>query len=198
MSTTSTTSKTTRTWDSRLLATCRFIALLMLFLGLAAQARAGDVGRCLTAVVQDPIVLPDGKLVQPEHIRICYKVAYSPVMGLHEISIDGNTIGMYMSRSTDGPRPEQTLDANANANADRPFLIFLRNARGELELYSYHRPAGDELHNHVFAVDGKPRVTSHWNLASNSKEQRKARKRGFDLATVMEHETAVVIVATAP
>jgi len=116
---------------------------------LAAVTAAAETGRCYTADVPAPIVLPDGKVYDAGLLRICMRSKLSPVEGLHETSVDGNLIGGFRSRL-----------GTSEATGDGAFFVFSRTAGGELILEGYAVSQGNRLRTYTLQRPG--RVTAVW------------------------------------
>ncbi len=129
---------------------------------ISGSLAAGEIGRCYRAEIADRMVLPDGKDYDPAQLRICTTSEFTPVIGLHRISVNGAHIGAYFSRFWESP---------AAKSETRPFFIFFRNDRDELVLYGYAVPKRQILHTYVFP--GRARVKSTWRVADkqHSKEE---------------------------
>ncbi len=137
------------------------IAILLLVAWVGTSARADDVGRCLIAEVPFAAVLPDGQELASGQWRICHRQAYSPTIGLHELTIEGRGLGLFPTFTSDSERT--AIFAGEGAAAERPYLIFLRDGEGRLELFSYHRPMDRKVLHHVFREDLSPEIRTHWN-----------------------------------
>lgn len=120
-------------------------------------AAASDLGRCETAAVRGPIVLPDGSLHQARTVQVCRTIEYSPVLVLHKISIDGRPIGLFIGRT-----------APLEASADRkPFLVLERDGAGRLELRGY--AAHGNLHDLApYAAEAPAAVRASWQVVARS------------------------------
>jgi hypothetical protein len=96
---------------------------------LAAPAAAA-LDACVSANVPGPIVLPDGTFYPAGPIRICLTERLSPVAGLHETSVGGLPVGMFLSRS-------KRVEASPSSQP-KPLFHFMRTERGVwiLEAYS--------------------------------------------------------------
>ncbi len=117
-------------------------------------ASASDLGRCQTAQVPAPVVLPDGRVYDAGQVRVCLSVEYSPVVQLHEVSVNGRPIGLFPGR-----------DYAAESGADAaPFLLLARDALGRLELRGY--TARGRVHDLAPArsADGLFAVNASWQL----------------------------------
>jgi hypothetical protein len=94
----------------------------------AAHARAG--GRCISADVPSPIVLPDGSAHPAGSLRLCVGGEFTPETRFHEAQIDGRSIGLFigLTRMSEGGEPGD------------PVVLFERNADGNLLLTGYAVP----------------------------------------------------------
>jgi hypothetical protein len=117
------------------------LALMLLVCGTATLAPAMAASPCTTASIDEPFVLPDGKMREPGQLKICLEEEYSPVASLHETRVEGMPIGMYITR-------HQEIESG---DLEHRFLVFARNQRGQLCLLGYARPVGD--HVRFFAFD---------------------------------------------
>lgn len=124
--------------------TLRTVIALGMLLTVAGAVSAADVGRCATAWVPHPIVLPDGSVHDPGALRLCLK-ALDPVSGYYEISINGRAFGRWPSRigASEGP---------AEAN---PVAVFQWTDEGQLKLIGYAHPDGDRMATYMFHGYGK-------------------------------------------
>jgi hypothetical protein len=94
-------------------------------------------GPCISARVEETILLPGGGEHPPGILTICDSHRYSPVASLHRIRVDGRHVAMTVS---------QRGRSEGSASSDeRPFVMFVRDSRGRLELFGYAIPAGKEL-----------------------------------------------------
>ena len=120
-------------------------------------AAASDLGRCETAAVRGPVVLPDGSLHQARTVQVCRTVEYSPVLALHKISVDGRPIGLFVGRSA-------PLETSAD---QRPYMILERDSAGRLELRGY--AAHGNLHDLApNAAETPAAVRTTWQIVARS------------------------------
>ena len=124
----------------RILTGVSALAILLPF----AAARAESPGRCIRAEVPAPMVLPDGSSHPAGVIRICLSRAYSPVAGLHETQVNGESIGMFLSQV-----------GESEGNGGEPFFVFYRNVSDELVLQGYALPAGERLRTYHLQMTGR-------------------------------------------
>ena len=68
-------------------------------------------------------------------MRVCLRHSLNPVTGLHEIKIDKQTFGRYMSR----------IGESEGRTEDTPVLVFHRNSSGQHRLVGYAWPDGDSM-----------------------------------------------------
>lgn len=173
----------------------RVVLVFLSMILVSGSVMAGDVGRCLSAEIPSPVIMPDGAVFDAGKLKICNRIAYSPVSGLEEISINGRSLGMYVSRSSESPRPKRIAGERRD---DRPVLVFFRNERDELELFSYHRANGDRFLHHVFGAEGNPKVDSYWKIAAENSAGKKAKRKSLDLLAMMQDENVVILLAAGP
>jgi hypothetical protein len=132
-----------------------------LFLLAGLTSRAEELGRCYSAEISDPIVLPDLSVHPPGLLRICFTSEYSPVSGLHKTYVNGNHIGMFMSRRGTSEADEER----------QPFFLFVRDETNALRLVGYASPDGTALR--TYDLSGKGRVKTSWRVAeATSKNDR--------------------------
>ena len=114
--------------------TTTFGALATLALLAVGPAPAGGANHCVRAQVPGSFVMPDGTEHEAGTLRICMNRQYSPVAGLHEMSADGGSTRMYISRmqTSEGVVDDAT-----------PYVMFRRNGGGSLVLTGYAVPDGD-------------------------------------------------------
>lgn len=121
--------------------TCFLIIILLFFTPLPA---ASDV--CIRAEIDRPVILPDGEVHQPGLLRLCLDRAYSPVAGLHRISIGKRTVGLYLSRD----RLSEGLVDDREA-----VIIFRRLPDDSLVLLGYAVPLRDRTRIYWIGTTGK-------------------------------------------
>ena len=116
---------------------------------LAAMTSAGETGRCYTADISSPIVLPNGDETEAGLLRICLRSKLSPVQGLHVTSMNGNQLGGFRS-----------WFGTSEASDDGAFFVFTRGAEGRLILEGYAVSQGRQLRTYHL---GRGRVTTGWS-----------------------------------
>jgi len=121
----------------------RFATVLAALL-IGSVAMASDVGRCATAWVPHPIVLPDGSVHEPGALRLCLK-SVDPISGYYEISINGAALGRWPSRIGESEGP-------ASAH---PVAVFKWTDEGNLQLVGFARPNGSRMATYAFHGYGK-------------------------------------------
>jgi len=123
----------------------------MLAVGLFAGATvawAQDRGICVRADVPEAFTLPDGSVHAAGRIALCNHRAFTPMIALHRVWVDGDGATLVMSRRT----------AADEYRDNRPALLFRRTPDGALDLvgyvvpldrkswkYTMNRPAGNGL-----------------------------------------------------
>jgi hypothetical protein len=107
------------------------------------------------------VVLPDGSVHPAATIRICLERKMSPVAGLHEISVGGQPVGVYLSRL--GESEGLTHDG-------RPLMVFTRAQDDRWILEAYAIAAGEQMI--TFRLDpGSIRTTRRPSIASGPSEE---------------------------
>jgi hypothetical protein len=107
------------------------VALVMALAACASASWAQDSGACVTAKVPESFTLPDGTVHAAGRLTLCAVQAFTPVVGLHRVWVDGEGANFVMSRV-----------ARAEAKGDSPpVLLFRRVAGSPLELVGYVLPS---------------------------------------------------------
>ena len=115
-------------------------ARILIFVIVAALAATGQTlaarhGICASADVAEPVHLPDGSLQPAGRFTLCEMRDYSPVASLHSFRVDGRPVALLVSRRGTGEGSAQ----------QSPFLMLVRDGRGNLILAGYATPAGDRM-----------------------------------------------------
>ena len=110
--------------------------LIVLAAGVAAvlagrPAGAASAKECVSVQIEAPFRLPDHVLRPAGEITLCDSRAFSPVVQLHAILVNGSAVGMFASRI----RNAETGPIAA------PLVLFERDAAGTLDLVGYVVPA---------------------------------------------------------
>jgi hypothetical protein len=116
----------------------RAVPLAAACLLLAGTALAASPGRCVTAAVPWPFVLPDGSVHPAGTLTLCLSRVHDPVTGLHELRVGRHPIGLYLSRLGRGE------------GEPHPVVVFAPSARGSYRLVGYALPLGDTLETFRF------------------------------------------------
>ncbi len=117
----------------------KLLVSLLIVLALpapASLARGPEAGRCISADVDSPIVLPDGSRHSGGSLEICMSRVHTPVASLHETRINGRNVGIYLGRSA--------LNEERSAGRE-PYVVFGRSVSGDLVLRGYVVPDGDRM-----------------------------------------------------
>jgi len=130
------------------------VGLAAIVIAGATGAAAADMGRCQTSAVPGPLVLPDGSVHEAHSVRVCLSREYSPVAGLHEVSIDGRPIGMFLGR-------EYALESHQD---HEPFLLLVRDGTGRLALRGYATRGSIHDLAPALSADGVFSVSARWQL----------------------------------
>jgi hypothetical protein len=108
----------------------RSSVLLLAAAGFAIQAppaAAASSKECVSVQLDAPFRLPDGVVRQAGVLTLCDERAYSPVVELHAILVNGASVGMFQSR-------RRSTEAGADA---APQVLFERESEGTLALVGY-------------------------------------------------------------
>jgi len=116
------------------------VTLASVVLLLAGGAQAGQSGRCVSATIPWPFVLPDGTSHPAGPLTLCLARLHNPVTGLHVVRVGGHPVGQYASR----------LGRGEDTGEDGPVMVFERSARGSYRLIGYALPHRDELETYRF------------------------------------------------
>lgn len=106
-----------------------------LTIGLATCATASwaqERGTCVTAHIPEAFTLPDGSEHAAGRLTLCALQAFTPVVELHSVSVDGTGASLAMSRRA---VPEHYADTRSE-------ILFERTPDGALELVGYVVPFG--------------------------------------------------------
>jgi hypothetical protein len=104
-----------------------FVSVVAVLIPASQPARAASSGECVTALVDAPFRLPDGRIYPAGALTLCDYGTFSPVDTMHRILVGGSSIGLFRSRRR-----------NAEAGPmDTPQVVFNRGADGNLELVGY-------------------------------------------------------------
>jgi hypothetical protein len=106
-------------------------ALITATLTIAAPARAGDA--CVQTRVTEDFVSPDGKVRGPGVVKVCPYWTISPSLRLSRVLLDGNTLGVWMTRAGEGGR----FDDGSSA------VVLRRLPEGRIALADYYWPGRD-------------------------------------------------------
>jgi hypothetical protein len=113
-----------------------FVLGLTACMALAGGAWAAEIGRCYSADVQCAMVLPDDSVHGPGKLRVCVERRISPVTVAHTVSVNGQPVGLYLSRTGTGEERPAGADA---------VIMFVRNEDDQLVLEGYTRPMQEQL-----------------------------------------------------
>ena len=114
-----------------------------------SSALGEETGRCARADVPWSVTLPDGSTHDAGALRLCLQQMWTPASGLHEIRVNGNPTGLFMSRLG---RTEGLVEAT-------PIMVFARNPSGEHRLIGYAWPDGDVMRTYTLRKSGKTSAT---------------------------------------
>src|SRR4030095_1505207 len=83
--------------------------------------------------VTEPFIAPDGSVHHPGVVRICPFWSLSPSIRLSKIALDGDTLGVWMSRAGEG----------GHFTGDDATIAFRRLMKGGVALADYYWPGAD-------------------------------------------------------
>lgn len=90
-------------------------------------ALAGHSGECVSVRVDASFRLPNGLLYPAGALTLCDVRTFSPVSELLRISVDGSSVGLFLSRKRSAESQSMEL----------PEVVFERDREGNLELIGY-------------------------------------------------------------
>jgi hypothetical protein len=108
-----------------------------LLLAFASSTRAQTIGSCVSVETDAPVVLPDGTEHAAGSLELCVRRLYSPVAVLHEVRVNGDNVGQFMSRS-------RTAEGRGRSMRE-PLFLFGRQAGGNLVLEGFSMAEGSEI-----------------------------------------------------
>lgn len=88
---------------------------------------------CLQTRVTESFVSPDGKVRGPGTVRVCPYWAISPTVRLSRVLLNGQTLGVWMSRAGEGGRFQK----------DPTTITLRRLPEGRIALADYYWPGPD-------------------------------------------------------
>jgi hypothetical protein len=123
---------------------------IILAVAIAAVLTMSDTlsstrGRCATVEVPWPIVLPDGSVHDSGSLKVCMHHQMNPITGLHEVRVDGMTIGLFASRT----------GASEGRSGAHPVMVFHRGEHGRHHLVGYAWPTVEGMETHLLYHFGK-------------------------------------------
>jgi hypothetical protein len=108
----------------------RSIPFVLVLLCAALTPALAAETPCIRAEIEAPIILPDGTEHAGGTLTMCLERDFSPVVALHEVSIDRVSVGLMRSWRGESEGPAE----------DAPYLMFVRREDGRLELYGFALP----------------------------------------------------------
>ncbi len=135
-------SKVRRSTTSRLISgTLIVAAFLILSQGSALASR----GRCVSADIPAPMILPDGSEHPAGELKLCVRHHHSPVTSLHEAYVGGSPVGLHSSRR----------GISEGRATSEPFMTFYRRPDGKLYLYGFALPGRERMEVHTLYATGR-------------------------------------------
>ncbi len=110
-----------------------------------ALAWSQDRGQCARIELPWPIVLPDGSAHEAGSVKLCLQQMWTPASGLHEIRVNGTSIGLFMSSVGKSEGPVERV----------PVVVFQRNGTDEHYLVGYAWPDGETMRTYTLRRFGK-------------------------------------------
>src|SRR5687767_8530061 len=101
------------------------IALAVAALAIPLPAMAVSTDGCVSAKITAPFWLPDGVLHAPGTLTLCNVREFSPISDLHRLAVDGQTVGVFLSRKR---------VAEGDPVGKSPEVVFERDKAGNLKL----------------------------------------------------------------
>jgi len=122
-------------------ATLGLVALVAL---AASPAWSQGRGQCAQIETPWPMILPDGSTHEPGPLKLCLQQMYTPSSGLHEIRVNGASIGLFVSRVGTSEQPVEGV----------PIVVFKRDGTDEHYLVGYAWPDGESMRTYVLRNAG--------------------------------------------
>ena len=104
-----------------------------------------DRGQCARIEAPWPMVLPDGSTHEAGSLKLCLQQMWTPASGLHEIRVNGRSIGLFMSRVGTSEEPVEGV----------PVVVFQRNGTDEHYLVGYAWPDGEAMRTYILRRFGE-------------------------------------------
>ncbi len=104
-----------------------------------------DRGQCARIETPWPVVLPDGSTHEAGSLNLCLQQMWTPASGLHEIRVNGTSLGLFMSRVGTGEMPVEHM----------PLVVFQRNETDDRILLGYAWPDGAFMRTYILQRSGK-------------------------------------------
>ena len=104
-----------------------------------SPAWSADRGQCALIEAPFPMILPDGSTHEAGSLKLCLQQMWTPASGMHEIVVNGKSIGVFMSRVGTSEEPAEGM----------PVVVFQRNGTEEYTLVGYAWPDGDFMRTYV-------------------------------------------------
>jgi len=121
---------------ARIRQSAGFVLGLTACILLAGGSWAAETGRCYSADVPHAMILPDDSVHGPGKLRVCVERRISPVTVAHTVAVNGQPVGMYLSRTGLGEEQPEGADA---------VIMFVRNEDDQFVLEGFTRPLGKQL-----------------------------------------------------
>jgi hypothetical protein len=112
---------------------------------LPSMTWAQDRGQCARIETPWSVILPDGSTHEAGSLNLCLQQMWTPASGLHEIQVNGVSLGLYTSRVATSERPVE----------DMPVVVFQRTETDERQLLGYAWPDGEFMRTYILQGTGK-------------------------------------------
>ncbi len=138
------------------------VALGVLLILASSPGWSQSRGQCVRIDAPWPMVLPDGSTHEAGTLNLCFQQMWTPSAGLHEIRVNGASIGLFQSRVGTSEGPVKNA----------PIVVFQRDGTEEHYLVGYAWPDGESMRTFVLSEFGKAprRITRNEPLPLFSSE----------------------------
>ncbi len=114
-------------------------ALTALLVLTPSPAWSADRGQCARIEAPFEMTLPDGKTYEAGSLKLCLQQMFTPAAGMHEIVVNGKSLGLYTSRIGTSEEPVGGL----------PVVVFQRRGSGAYSLIGYAWPESGSMRTYM-------------------------------------------------
>lgn len=140
----------------------------------SAPALSQSRGECALVKAPWPMALPDGAIHGAGTLTLCLQQMWTPSTGLHEVRVNGKSLGLFMS----------SVGASEGPNNDLPLVVFRREQKDEeFRLLGYAWPDGDVMRTFILREFGRTPRSAATEVAQ---------------LPLVESETTAILVALLP